>query len=98
MINDGQARRIASEFHGGQGSALYMLASTGATRDGRFTFGDTLRAVERELLPHRVADYDAMWPGTGAELRALYAYVREAGPRGPVPNWADVWCEDRVTA
>ena len=30
MISDGQARRIASEWHGGMSSALYSLASSGA--------------------------------------------------------------------
>jgi hypothetical protein len=30
MISDGQARRIASEWHGGMPSALYSLASSGA--------------------------------------------------------------------
>ena len=40
MISDAWARRTAAEWHGGQGSALYLLASSGATHDARHDLGD----------------------------------------------------------
>ncbi len=35
MLTDLDARKIACEWHGGQGSALYALCSTGAIDTGR---------------------------------------------------------------
>ena len=40
MISDAWARRTAAEWHGGQGSAVYLLASSGATHDARHDLGD----------------------------------------------------------
>ncbi len=90
-ISDGRARRIASDWHGGQGSALYMFASTGATRDKRYTVEDVRIAIEYQLLPHIVADSERHWPHAGEELRELYAYVKSVGNRGPVEGWSDHW-------
>lgn len=49
MISTRQARDIAADWHGGQGSALYMFASSGYMEDARYTVGDVLREVRREL-------------------------------------------------
>lgn len=81
-LSDGAARRIASDWHGGQASALYMLASTGATTDPRYSVDDLLAEVE-------CAASDAT-EGT-AELDMLAEYVRTVGPRGPVADWANLW-------
>jgi hypothetical protein len=43
MITSGIARRIASEWHSGQGSALYSFASTGSITE------DLHREIEREI-------------------------------------------------
>lgn len=95
-ITDGQARRIASDWHGGQWSPLYMLASTGATKDSRYRLSDVVVAIQRELLPERLAESERLFPGAGRDLRALLAYVRAAGARGPVPGWSDLWGDSLV--
>jgi hypothetical protein len=80
VITDGQARTIASDWHGGQASALYALASSGAIPD--------VEAVRREIST------DLATVDVGKERRPLLAldtYVREAGQRDRQPGWASLW-------
>ena len=87
MITDSEARRIATDWHGGYGAPLHMFATTGATVSKRYTLDDVRIAIEYLLLPHIVADSERHWPNAGAELRSLHEYVKRVGERGPVPGW-----------
>ncbi len=89
MIQHRTARRIASEWHGGGGSALYALSSTGAI-DTAWTGHD----AELEVL--RCLDGDEFtaallvgMPRTRERenLHNLLAYVRHYGPRAAVAGW-----------
>jgi hypothetical protein len=86
-ISHGQARRLASEWHGGQWSALYSLSSTGAI---------DVEAADREIM----ASLDLQPEGTDDErdLDALLAYVHSHGPRGPVADdgWTTLWDDTPV--
>jgi DNA-binding PadR family transcriptional regulator len=85
MISDGQARRIASEWHGGMSSALYALTSCGAI--------DLDRArdeITRELLKLEVGE-------VRRELLALDKYVRTAGERTAVAEWFRLWDDSPVS-
>jgi hypothetical protein len=81
MISDLDARRIASDWHGGQGTALYAFASTGAI--------DTARA-DHDLLREVNATIKAEHPPVGHDLYILYAYVHNHNARGPQPGWNDL--------
>ncbi len=78
-VDDATARCIAAQqLHGGQGSALYRLASTGSLEDG------LLEAELRELYQShnpRILEW--------ASVLGTYALHREH--RGPVDGWADLW-------
>lgn len=85
MISDGQARRIASDWHGGMPSALYSLASSGAidldrVRDeiSRELWSLNAREVRRELL-------------------ALDKYVRTAGEHPAQTGWPRLWDDSPVS-
>lgn len=84
MITDGQARKIASDWHGGQSSPLYSLASTGA--------------IVADVLDEIMADASSVGPeNTPGQLDALLAlieYCTFEGPRGPVAGWSDIDFED----
>lgn len=82
-ISDGEARRIASEWHGGQSSPLYALSSSGAI----------VAEVREEIEECRQAGTIE----SDAELPRLDAYVAEHGERGPVPGWSDVQFETTPT-
>jgi hypothetical protein len=85
MISDGQARRIASEWHGGMSSALYSLASSGAV--------DLDRArdeISRELLSLEVGE-------VRRELLALDKYVRTVGVRTAITGWFRLWDDSPVS-
>lgn len=76
-LPDVYARVIAAVWHGGQSSALYALASTGAILtatddDDRDTLGEL-----SELISETDED----------ELRTLRSYVERVGTRGPVEGW-----------
>ena len=94
MITDAQARKIASDWHGGGGSALYALASTGAINTARADhditaeLGDCFADIADN--PKRYQESD------GIDLHALATYVRKHRPRGPQPGWADLWPEEPV--
>lgn len=79
-ISDAGARVIASQFHDGQTSALYSLASTGALdRD----------ELERELATNRREYHDN--PRVLAWLDALDAYVTHRDESETVAGWSDLW-------
>lgn len=89
IISDREAKDIAMAWHGGYGAPLHMLATTGATVSKRYAPDDVRIAIEYLLLPHIVADSERHWPGCGDQLRALHAYVKRVGARGPVPGWGE---------
>ncbi len=78
-ISNGQARVIASQWHGGQASALYSLTSCGAINVTKLT-----REIEANL--HRRNDQSMI-----GELAALLGYVHHHGERGPVEGWSKLW-------
>lgn len=94
MIDDRTARRIACDWHGGGGSALYALCSTGAIDTGRRDHSalDEIRddiawCYEQEVGATEHAVYAAMQDD---ELRPLMTYVVAHGPRGPVDGWGNL--------
>lgn len=82
MIEDGTARRIAAEWHGGIRSDLYAFVSTG-----------TIRPTLHEETGQLLLDADVHAHGAEAidELTLLHAYVVETGERGPQAGWAELW-------
>ncbi|TCO49652.1 hypothetical protein EV192_11417 [Actinocrispum wychmicini] len=85
MITDGQARRIASGWHGGMSSALYSLASSGAIDLDRVR-----DEISRELWRLDVGQ-------VRRELLALDKYVRTAGERTAVAEWFRLWDDSPVS-
>jgi len=88
IITDGQARRIASEWHGGQVSALYSLASCGYV-DGERLLAEIAREVQ--ALDVGVERRD---------LLALDKYVRAriaAGDMARRPHGPAEWDHSPVT-
>lgn len=85
VISHAAARMIASQYHDGQSSPLYMLASTGRCDDETFT------DVQRNLA-HVEAEGDtehAKW------LRYLLIYIAlrqyEETDDKPVEDWHKFW-------
>ncbi|HEX5522795.1 MAG TPA: hypothetical protein VFX53_05075 [Pedococcus sp.] len=78
--SDGQARRIASEWHGGQSSALYSLASCGAITP------EVAGEIQREITTCDDA----------TDLTALLIYVAFHGPRDRQEGWSGVWSDSAV--
>jgi len=75
MIDDRTAQRIAAEWHSGQSSALYALASSGAILDV-----DLIRyEIDMDLADGNDADR--------LILDQLGEYINAHGPRSPVPGW-----------
>jgi hypothetical protein len=83
-ISDGQARRIASEWHGGMSSALYSVASSGAIDLDR-----TRDEISRELWQLDVGE-------VRRELLALDIYVRTASARPARAGWSRLWDDSPV--
>ena len=81
MISDTQAQRIASDWHGGGGSPLYVFASTGAIVDA---LPAELRHNLQWCRAHRAEHAAAI---AARELMSLRDYVNEQGERGPVADW-----------
>lgn len=74
-LTDLQARKLASEWHGGGGTKLYVLASSGAI----------LAGVEKEIdNAIFVNHYESE---NIQELQALLDYVDSKGRRGPQRGW-----------
>jgi acyl-coenzyme A synthetase/AMP-(fatty) acid ligase len=89
-ISDLQARVIASQWHGGQSSALYSLASCGATVSRADDWEDE---SPTDRLLSEIAQEGLSTLGMlpeQEELQALASYVECVGPRGPVEGWSDL--------
>lgn len=84
VINDGQARVIASDWHGGQGSSMYSLTSCGAIDDR--LHDEIEQAIREASIGQR-----------RLSLLALDRYVRQAGERGPISGWSGLWDDTPVT-
>lgn len=82
IISDTAARMIASQFHGGQASAMYSLASTGAINMG---------GLKPELTQTYVENTD--FPDEASKLEYLAIYLLHHGDRGPVDGWHTLWGE-----
>lgn len=76
-IDDLTARVIASQWHGGQASALYAFASSGA-----ITHADVWGEVAGDYASASAFDRRA--------LDCLGTYLLHAGQRGPVRGWSDL--------
>jgi hypothetical protein len=85
VINEGQARRIASEWHGGMSSALYSVASSGA-----IDLDHVRHEISRELGQLDVGE-------VRRELLALDKYVRTAGARPAQEGWSRLWDDSPVS-
>jgi hypothetical protein len=81
MISDQTAQRIASEWHGGGGSALYQFSSTGAIVPG---LGAEIQDNLRWCWAHREEHAQHI---AARELMSLRDYVSTTGERGPVADW-----------
>lgn len=84
MIGDGQARRIASDWHGDMSSALYSFASS-----GEIDLDRVRSEISRELRQLDVGE-------ARRELLALDKYVRTAGTRLPRAGWFRLWDDSLV--
>lgn len=80
VIPDAAARMIASQYHGGQTSALYSLTSAGAIDT------DSLR---REITSFYVDE--SMTVGDLRKLDHLAFWIMAHGNRGPVEGWSELW-------
>lgn len=90
-ITDGQARVIASQWHGGQVSALCALATSGAiTEDAQGEVNAAVSDAERRLDAGTVSAEDVT-PDDLLALRALGEYVSDRDERGPVAGWSHLW-------
>lgn len=75
-IDPGTARRIASQLHGGQNTALYSLASCGAIDPDR---------LSAELVELDIADDTP--PQVRGWLSMLSSYAMSREDKGPVAGW-----------
>jgi antirestriction protein len=78
QIDDATARVIAAQLHGGQGSALYSLASTGNLADDRL-------ATELHQLGEDPDPQLQTWASV------LDRYAQDRGHKGPVDGWSRLW-------
>lgn len=76
MIRHKTARRIASEWHGGQHTPLYALSSSGAVLPG----------VLAEIAGCIPGAHQSNRP----ELASLLEYCKANMGRGPVPGWSGI--------
>ncbi|MBL3668433.1 hypothetical protein JL475_21040 [Streptomyces sp. M2CJ-2] len=74
-ISDLAARVIATQFYGGQSSALYALSSTGTITDGWDSEIHTATTHSHEYRERRA-------------LEALAAYCKRRPDKGRRPNWS----------
>ena len=79
-ISDATARTIASWYHDGQWTDGYKFVSTGAISDPT--------ALWRELV---ITLYEGETPANRLALDMLGTYLLNAGKRGPVAGWSDLW-------
>lgn len=80
MITDTEARNIASQWHGGGGTALYAFASTGAINTARADHD-----IVKELYECLETTYTA---GVENEINSLLEYALEHKPRAAVAGWS----------
>lgn len=85
-IDDATARRMAAQFHGGQDSALYSLASSGEIDKPR---------VEREIAQELECQTD---PEVREWLNWLGAYCIRREHKGPVDGWHETTRDDPAPA
>lgn len=86
MITIGQARRILMEWHGGQGTAVYSVGSTGKVN----MLPETIEELEADR--RSVAHDPGRWDDNGLcdrELAAVIEWLRSRRSLGSVPR--DVW-------
>lgn len=82
VISDAAARMIASQLHGGQGSALYAFVSTGA-----FSV-EAVEEADREFRNESHSDEVREW----ADELQQYLIRRDMDGRlDPVENWHKLW-------
>jgi hypothetical protein len=89
MLTDAQARTIACSWHGGGGSALYAMCSTGAI--------DTARSdhdTRGEVVILLWSEDDEMADDDYQKMQELEDYILLRGKRGPVPGWAKLWDDE----
>lgn len=83
VIDDGTARRLAMQLHGGQATAMYSLGSCGAIN-------------QEDLAWEMVRDMHSI--PRGDELRLWYddlaSYCIEKGDRGPQEGWYRLTADD----
>lgn len=100
MLTDLEARKIASTWHGGGGSKLHALASTGTIVGSGSLFcpyrgtvdeiNDTMYTIVG-ADPHGTdAQSAAEEAGERAELRDLIEYCITHGERGPQDGWGSL--------
>lgn len=77
IINDTQARKIASEWHSGGGSPLYVLSSTGAISN------ETVDEINENIREQSTLD-------GYSDLYDLRDYCQYHGIRGPQDGWANL--------
>lgn len=82
LIDDACARRIAGQFHSGQASSLYSLASTGAIKAP-----DLVTEILEQFIAAET-DTERGW------VEHLASYVAYAGPRDPIPGWYRLTADD----
>lgn len=80
IIDDRTARKIASDWHNGDGSALYAFLSTGAILP---TCKGEIRSELAESLQRQYPDHDVH------DLAALLCYVMTHGERDPIADWSE---------
>jgi len=78
VLTDSEARKIACEWHGGQGSPLYALCSTGAINK------QTTKEIDITIGLQPLTDEPNI-----RELESLRQYVSFHGTRGPIDGWAN---------
>lgn len=83
IITDLAARKIATDWHGGQQSALYALSSTGAIAEGAEA------ELNREIIYNRDTQQHTICTEC-QRLADLLAYVLYHGIRGSQPNWSEL--------
>ena len=89
MITDTKARKIASEWHGGGGTALYAFASTGAIDTARANH-DLWQEITDNLNDIANAGRYEDADRHVNELFDLRNYIMHHEARGPVAGWTDL--------
>ena len=92
MITDTEARKIASDWHGGQGSALYAFSSTGAidtARDDHNLYqeiSDAIGSIQKQAAQQSIGMPE--YRRSSRQLFGIRDYILEHKARGPVEGWS----------